>query len=167
MSPRKRQTRLTFTPLPSSSPAAKAYPPQIQQRGAAVRYEDFSSPTGKGRIASNLSFTSHLTSDLGHTSQGRRLRSGNISLPTPEASSQVGAGTEQGRQDITTHYLFLLTLPGELGREVVSPSPNSPSQSTKTLERFARFSESKSKSSCTPEASRKPRVNVASPQITG
>ncbi|MCJ1429961.1 hypothetical protein MMC29_007876, partial [Sticta canariensis] len=167
MSPRKRQTRLTFTPLPSSSPAAKAYPAQIQQRGAAVCYEDFSSPTRKGRIAGNLPVTSHLSSNLGHTSQGRRLRSGNISLPTPEASSQVGSGTEQGRQDITTHYQTLLTLPGELDREVVSPSPNSPSQSTKTFGRFARISKSKPKSPSTPEASRKPGVNVASPQIAG
>ena len=95
------------------------------------------------------------------------MRSGNISLPTPEASSQVGPGTEQGREDITTHHQTLLTLPGELDREVISPSPNSPSQSTKTFGRFARISKSKPKSPSTPEASRKPGVNVASPQIAG
>ena len=34
--PRARQSRLTFTPLPSSSPAAKGYHQQIQDRAAAV-----------------------------------------------------------------------------------------------------------------------------------
>lgn len=36
---RKRQQRLAFTPIPSSSPAAKGYHKQIQDRAAAVRLE--------------------------------------------------------------------------------------------------------------------------------
>lgn len=35
----KRQTRLSFTPLPSSSPSAKTYPEGIQNRLVNVRYE--------------------------------------------------------------------------------------------------------------------------------
>lgn len=103
MSSQRRQTRLTFTPLLSSSPAAKAkaYPAQIQQRVPAVHPDEFSGPTRKGRITNNSPITSYLSPDCGHASQGRRLRSGNISLPTPVSSSQTGPGKSQGRQGIT------------------------------------------------------------------
>ena len=53
-SSRKKQTRLSFTPLSSSSPAAAEYPSQIQERAAAVRYYDLSSPTKKRRVAHSL-----------------------------------------------------------------------------------------------------------------
>lgn len=44
---RRRQTRLAFTPLPSSSPAAASYPSQIRERAAAVEYTG--SPAAKKR----------------------------------------------------------------------------------------------------------------------
>ncbi|KAA6408641.1 MAG: triosephosphate isomerase [Lasallia pustulata] len=49
-STRKTQTRLAFTPLPSSSPAAAKYPSQIQDRVAAVRYSDPSTPSKRRRL---------------------------------------------------------------------------------------------------------------------
>ncbi|QIW95738.1 hypothetical protein AMS68_001256 [Peltaster fructicola] len=46
-----QQTRIAFTPLPSSSPAAKEYHQQIKDRAAAVRYETASpSPAKRRRI---------------------------------------------------------------------------------------------------------------------
>lgn len=49
-STRKMQTRLKFTPLPSSSPAAAKYPTQIQERAASIRYNELSSPTKRRRL---------------------------------------------------------------------------------------------------------------------
>jgi hypothetical protein len=46
---RKRQSRLTFTPVPSSSPAAKGYNKQIQDRAATVCYDGSPSPEHKRR----------------------------------------------------------------------------------------------------------------------
>lgn len=159
MSSQRRQTQLIFTPLLSSPAAkAKAYPAQIQQRVAAVRHDEFSSPTRKGRIAKNSPITSYLSPDCGHASQGRKLRSGNISLPTPVASSQTGPGKSQGGRD----------------REVLSLSPDSTSHSetecplsTKTFGRFARISKNKTKHQSTPEFPRRLGAKVASPQIVG
>lgn len=53
-STRKLQTRLTFTPLPSSSPAAVKYPIQIQEPAASVRYNDPSSPTKRRRLGHGI-----------------------------------------------------------------------------------------------------------------
>lgn len=48
---RSLQTRIAFSPLPSSSPAARDYPQQIQDRAAAVRYESMTpSPAKRRRI---------------------------------------------------------------------------------------------------------------------
>lgn len=48
---RKRQSRLAFTPLPSSSPAAKGYHQQIQDRAAAVTYQGSSNPAKRRKMA--------------------------------------------------------------------------------------------------------------------
>ncbi|KAI5367689.1 hypothetical protein Slin14017_G027250 [Septoria linicola] len=52
-SSRKRQSRLEFTPLPSSSPSAKSYHKQIQDRAAAVTIQG--SPASKKRPSQHLS----------------------------------------------------------------------------------------------------------------
>jgi len=93
---KKRQTQLSFTPLPSSSPAASQYPEQIASRAASVRYGE--SPTKKQRVAgtaptrpscspatspSKLSFTRQEVKVVVHTPQ-----KGTSQLPTPVASSQ-------------------------------------------------------------------------------
>ncbi|MCJ1478867.1 hypothetical protein MMC13_007551 [Lambiella insularis] len=46
----KRQTRLAFTPLPSSSPQASSLSSGIRTRAAAVRYGSLESPTKRQRI---------------------------------------------------------------------------------------------------------------------
>ena len=48
---RKRQTRLAFTPLPTSSPQAAKYPAQVKERAAAVRYDEYGSPSKKRRLS--------------------------------------------------------------------------------------------------------------------
>lgn len=49
-STRKRQKRITFTPLPSSSPAAQGYNSQIQERAAAVGYGDSSQSSKRRKL---------------------------------------------------------------------------------------------------------------------
>ncbi|MCJ1388115.1 hypothetical protein MMC18_000960 [Xylographa bjoerkii] len=46
----KRQTRLAFTPLPSSSPQTASLPSQLQPRAASIRYDDSASPTKRRRM---------------------------------------------------------------------------------------------------------------------
>ncbi|KAK3632258.1 hypothetical protein LTR56_004274 [Elasticomyces elasticus] len=53
---RRQQTRLTFTPMPSSSPATKGYPQQIKERAAAVGYAGSSSKRRKLREADDAPF---------------------------------------------------------------------------------------------------------------
>ena len=51
---KKRQTQLSFSPLPSSSPAVSQYPEQVQQRAASVSYDsDAASPTKKRRVGND------------------------------------------------------------------------------------------------------------------
>ncbi|CAL8574082.1 hypothetical protein XPA_000055 [Xanthoria parietina] len=91
---RKQQTRLSFNPLPTSSPAASALPTQIQSRAAAVRYDTMASPTKKRRLRSSsgqakLDFNAapvHMIHDSSASNQ--------MGLPTPEPSSQIEAGHE-------------------------------------------------------------------------
>lgn len=68
---RKRQSRLAFTPLPSSSPAASGYNKQIQDRAAAVSLD---SPAKRRKLTDG-------------TSDGQ-LDGANDDLPTPAASLQ-------------------------------------------------------------------------------
>ncbi|KAK4963689.1 hypothetical protein LTR10_001320 [Elasticomyces elasticus] len=53
---RRQQTRLTFTPMPSSSPATKGYPQQIKERAAAVGYAGSSSKRRKLREVDDAPF---------------------------------------------------------------------------------------------------------------
>ncbi|KAK5136986.1 hypothetical protein LTR08_001493 [Meristemomyces frigidus] len=49
-STRARQGRLTFTPLPSSSPATKGLPKRFQDRAAAVRYDGSPNPAKRRKL---------------------------------------------------------------------------------------------------------------------
>ncbi|KAL8644029.1 MAG: hypothetical protein Q9226_007974, partial [Calogaya cf. arnoldii] len=100
---RKQQTRLSFNPLPTSSPAASGLHEQIQHRAAAVRYDTMASPTKKRRLRSHsgqakLDFDaapSHITNHL--------TASNKMALPTPEPSSQIEAKHENvGAQSLHT-----------------------------------------------------------------
>ena len=70
---RKRQARLAFTPLPSSSPATKGYNKQIQDRAAAVSLDNLSSPAKRRKLQ-------------GHGSGDRTFDGASESIPTPAAS---------------------------------------------------------------------------------
>ncbi|CAK1361167.1 hypothetical protein CB0940_03437 [Cercospora beticola] len=88
-SSRKRQSRLEFTPLPSSSPASKHYNEQIRSRAAAVTIEDSPNPTRHARSLRDDDEDDDAT------------------LPTPGATAPDAAGdsdsepvrTTQRRQD--------------------------------------------------------------------
>ena len=104
---KKRQTQLSFTPLPSSSPALSQYPEQIQQRAASVRYDsDAARPTKKRRVGQdspNKLVSSPLEKSM---FGGKKVRvviespsKKTGQLPTPAASSQLEvnqADTERG-----------------------------------------------------------------------
>ena len=94
---KKRQTQLSFTPLPSSSPALSQYPEQIQQRAASVRYDsDAASPTKKRRVGQGspniLASTPLEKSMFGGKKVQVVIESPSKKpgqLPTPAASSQL------------------------------------------------------------------------------
>ncbi|KAL8770849.1 MAG: hypothetical protein Q9209_003500 [Squamulea sp. 1 TL-2023] len=91
---RKQQTRLSFNPLPTSSPAASALPEQIQSRAAAVRYDTTVSPTKKRRL---LSSSGQAKLDFDSTSRVGDKSHSKVALPTPEPSSQIDAEHQHGR----------------------------------------------------------------------
>ena len=124
---RKQQTHLTFSPLPSSSPATSDYPDQIQRRAAAVHYDQSPSPSKRRRVTNAPSRQTMLTRAKSrglntpiNSSPGKfeiespeskeRLRkevfSDQAPLPTPQASSQVEVADGQGG--------FFVRLPAEL-----------------------------------------------------
>ena len=94
---KKRQTQLSFSPFPSSSPAASRNPEQIQRRAASVRYDsDMASPTKRRRVWNDYG-------DRNASSPVRKSTLGQVNvqvgidspdkkceqLLTPAASSQV------------------------------------------------------------------------------
>ena len=94
---KKRQTQLSFTPVPSSSPALAQYPEQVQQRAASVRYDsDAASPTKKRRVG-NDSINKLASSPIVKSMFGGKKVQAVIEspskkqgqLPTPAASSQL------------------------------------------------------------------------------
>ncbi|KAL8846427.1 MAG: hypothetical protein Q9221_008487 [Calogaya cf. arnoldii] len=91
---RKQQTRLSFNPLPTSSPAASDLNEQIQHRAAAVRYDTMASPTKKRRLRSHsgqvkLDFNAAPSQITSHSTASNKM-----ALPTPEPSSQIEAEHE-------------------------------------------------------------------------
>ena len=94
---KKRQTQLSFTPLPSSSPALSQYPEQIQQRAASVRYDsDAASPTKKRRVGKGSPYKSASSPLEKSMFGGKKVQVVVESpskkpgqLPTPAASSQL------------------------------------------------------------------------------
>ena len=104
---KKRQTQLSFTPLPSSSPATSQYSEQIQRRAASVPYDGtMSTPTKKCRIGYSTpagSPFSQASSNGGSPFGSQQVRvvipsprKNSDQLPTPAASSQVEVNNEQG-----------------------------------------------------------------------
>ena len=81
-SKRKRQTQITFNPLPSSSPATKGYNRQIQDRAAAVGYAGSPKKRRKVHEAENRN---------DNESTSAQLDGVNSELPTP-AATMDGAG---------------------------------------------------------------------------
>ncbi len=100
----KWQTRLTFSPLPSSSPATAGYPEQLQGRAAAIGYDSPGRPIKKRRVDNDLSNSAMLSPISSSPVPGftQRFITGVISsfnevaLPTPVASSQLDKMEEHG-----------------------------------------------------------------------
>ena len=118
---KKRQTQLTFTPLPSSSPAASQYPEKVRQRAASVRYDDaMSSPTKKRRVGGSPpvgSRFSRASSNAGSPFGSQKVQvvipspsRSSDQLPTPAASSQVEMDNEPGNYTLDYALYRLLRL---------------------------------------------------------
>ncbi|KAI7020967.1 hypothetical protein D0869_07445 [Hortaea werneckii] len=98
-SKRKRQTQLTFSPLPSSSPASQGYNRQIQDRAAAVGYKG--SPAKKRRRLQE-------GDNEGNNPTALPMDGVNEELPTPaatmrentESSSEDEDGNEEDGNDL-------------------------------------------------------------------
>ncbi|KAL9008252.1 MAG: hypothetical protein Q9173_006605 [Seirophora scorigena] len=92
-SKRKQQTRLNFTPLPSSSPTPSDLPELIPTKAANVRYDPMASPTKKRRLrledASTLPSSRRLNFEV--TALAAKGSGQEMGLPTPEPSSQMEA----------------------------------------------------------------------------
>ena len=117
---KKRQTRLTFSPLPSSSPAASSYHSQVQERAASVRYDNHGRPGKKQRLdgtsSSQRTSTAFSSSPIIHTnprvvvnspSKGASITKHpsiftGTALPTPAPSSQVEDMDKLGKPSIDT-----------------------------------------------------------------
>lgn len=133
----RKQTRLSFSPLPSSSPAASDLPEQIQNRAAAVRYDAFGSPTKKRRIVPPRSGQGKLDFESRMPIKKHYGGSDDASapLPTPEPSSQVEVKQEEGalslhnvpmnanqeRIEVTLGQLLSSSSSSEAEDEIVTP----------------------------------------------
>lgn len=86
---RQKQTRLAFTPLPSSSPASSSYNKQIRDRAAAVGYEGSPSPAKRRKVrdASGLATSPRVTNET----DGNKDTS---MQPTPDATNRTPDVTE-------------------------------------------------------------------------
>lgn len=99
---KKRQIQLSFSPVPSSSPALSQYPEQIQQRAAAVGCDsDAASPTKKRRVG-NDSLNKLASSPVAKSMFGGKKVIESPSkkagqLPTPAASSQLEGNQAHNR----------------------------------------------------------------------
>jgi hypothetical protein len=104
--PAKRQTRLQFSPLPSSPPAKESYFEAIQDRSANIRHD----------------FAGHK-----RTSTSREEESRILALPTPENSSQPVIQIKDGTAVLTGCPYSLLTGCAELqASSPLSDPPTSP-----------------------------------------
>ncbi|KAL8712139.1 MAG: hypothetical protein Q9220_003573 [cf. Caloplaca sp. 1 TL-2023] len=94
-SSRRRQTRLTFNPLPTSSPARSDLPEQLQTRAAAIRYDTVLSPSKRKRVLTDSSGQAKLNfASKDASRKSKRIAGFEALLPTPEPSSQVEARVE-------------------------------------------------------------------------
>lgn len=82
---RKQQSRLTFTPLPSSSPATKGYHQQVQDRAAAVGYEGSPNPSKRRKLQAPDRVS-------GRSLSMAQLDGVNDDLPTPAATMDRNGG---------------------------------------------------------------------------
>ncbi|KAI6818658.1 hypothetical protein KC365_g11832 [Hortaea werneckii] len=89
-SKRKRQTQLTFSPLPSSSPASQGYNRQIQDRAAAVGYKG--SPAKKRRRLQE-------GDNEGNNLTALPMDGVNEELPTPAATMRENTESSSGDED--------------------------------------------------------------------
>lgn len=124
---KKRQTRLTFSPLSSSSPAASSYPNQIKERAAALRYDNHGRSAKKRRnnghspaqpnldsisspsfIYSNPKVVIESPPKVALSTKKPSIFN-RTALPTPEASSQVEENMEKrGEPSTATNEHILM-----------------------------------------------------------
>ena len=106
-SQRKKQTRLAFTPVPSSSPVKSKYSDSIQSRLANVSYDGASSARKRGVSESTDSTAQELGTNIEDNAEQRKaedapkkahktLGHNGTGLPSPLRSSQVLNGRRSG-----------------------------------------------------------------------
>ncbi|KAI4265686.1 MAG: hypothetical protein L6R35_007064 [Caloplaca aegaea] len=158
-SKRKQQTRLAFTPLPSSSPTPSDLPGYIQTRAANIHYDATASPTKKRRLgtAPTLSGSRHIDFDL--TAAAAKGSARATALPTPEPSSQLEAKQENVDAPTSPSSQSSLSLPSDEGEDPVLPGSHA-RRRAKLLEKPKAGNESDSSDSLMNElgsSARKPR----------
>ncbi|KAI7471815.1 hypothetical protein KC351_g11958 [Hortaea werneckii] len=115
-SKRKRQTQLTFSPLPSSSPASQGYNRQIQDRAAAVGYKG--SPAKKRRRLQE-------NDNEGNGLTALPVDGVNEELPTPAATMRENTESSSGDEDgIEDHENDLARSRRETNGSIKLPSRN-------------------------------------------
>lgn len=95
-SKRKQQTRLNFTPLPSSSPTPSDLPQHRRTKAANVRYDSMASPTKKRRLGDASTLPSSRRLNIEVTAPAAQGSGQEMGLPTPEPSSQMEAKQDHG-----------------------------------------------------------------------
>ncbi|KAL9018032.1 MAG: hypothetical protein Q9185_004634 [Variospora sp. 1 TL-2023] len=120
-SKRKQQTRLSFTPLPSSSPTPSDLPESIQTRAANIRYDATASPTKKRRLGTAPTLSSSRHIDLNLTASAAKGSARGTALPTPEPSSQLEAKQENVDAPTSPSSQSSLSLPSVEEEDPVVP----------------------------------------------
>ena len=146
---RKQQTQLTFSPLPSSSPAASGYPDQTRRRAAAIRCDLSPSPSKRRRVndaphcqtvpatvnshglntpTKSSQSVARIESSKSNKYLGDSSTSDEALLLTPLASSQMEVGDEQTADASSTRLSVTNILAnrtaGNTGRKVIAERGN-------------------------------------------
>ncbi|KAK5167735.1 uncharacterized protein LTR77_007434 [Saxophila tyrrhenica] len=145
-SSRRQQSRLTFTPLPSSSPAAKGYNAQIQSRAAAVSID---SPAKRRKISNNSNASAN--------------------IPTPAASHEEEDGGSESEPVRSTQRKSVQQATKKRSRATQKPLDFSSSRDPESFSSPVRLASSPSRPQSSAQAgmftsqrSRRPVVDVSS-----
>ncbi len=97
----KHQTKIGFTPVASSSPAAAHLSPHVRTRAAAVTFTGSPSPAKRRKVlVSRREDENDSDDELGQAPGARDGEGPAKGLPTPEKSSQVKRPARRGKPSV-------------------------------------------------------------------